>query len=98
MEGTHAEMRLQDEGRRRAEWTVTSLLASSLLMQDDTETPERALSGRGHLVLFLLYIFPFNCVKIYPETNDPKKKLAETETVSQQLPGLMRCSEMLLTP
>lgn len=45
-------MRLEDEGRRRAEWTVTSLLASSLLMQDDTETPERALSGRGHLVLF----------------------------------------------
>lgn len=50
------------------------------------------------LFFFLLYIFPFNCVKIYPETNDPKKKLAETETVSQQLPGLMRCSEMLLTP
>lgn len=35
----HAEVRLEEKGRRRAERTVTSLLVSSLLIQDDTKGP-----------------------------------------------------------
>lgn len=86
---TCEEARLEEKGRRRAEWTVTSLLVSSLLMQDDTETRGRAGSATSHLVLFCSTAFLSTLTR--KQRTAEEKKLARIELVSEQLPALLRC-------
>lgn len=61
----HAEVRLEEKGRRIAEWTVTSLHVSSWLIQDDTKDPREGSFSEMPLWPFSLFSFHFNVVKIY---------------------------------
>lgn len=86
----HAEARLEERGRRIAEWTVTSLLVSSRLIQDGTKDPHEGSFSEMPPWPFTLFSFHFNIVKIY------WKAKTKFDIISQHLPSRLSGTMMFM--